>query len=216
MSPQVYDSDDFLVHRDGGNWRVKGSCMPAGSDANRPNSPSIGYSRYNTQRQRIEVWTGSEWLTLVNTRDIKSIAINPFNVRVNGQITNDLPASLPGIALTYIDIPAGYSDFYIVSSMQILCAGNSGEAVYQPFIRLCWSYNRAPSADAIIGYQSVVFPPRSNGQGMATVVTAFGSVENIDDTRPTSVSVYGSKILGGGPMEVYDIFLSVLAWNIGN
>lgn len=220
---RLFDSDEHLISRSGVNHRVKGSAMPAGDDSQRPGDAGVGYTRYNTQRQRLEVWTGSEWLPIVKTRDLKAVTINPYTVRVNGLIAGDLPVaggdpSDPGLALTYTDIPAGYTDLYIVSSMQVLCAAatDNGQPPYQPYASLAWSYDKAPSGTNVIGFQSVVFPRNANAQGTGLIVTANGSVANVDDTRSTSVTVFGRKAPGGGPMQIYDIFLSILAWNTGS
>ena len=41
---------------------VNGMVPPLGNDAQRPSSPEIGTTRYNTQREYVETWNGSNWI----------------------------------------------------------------------------------------------------------------------------------------------------------
>ena len=36
--------------------------LPVGTDINRPSNPSVGYTRFNTDRDSIEYWGGTQWL----------------------------------------------------------------------------------------------------------------------------------------------------------
>ena len=35
---------------------------PLGNTAQRPTSPERGYTRYNTQLERVETWNGTNWI----------------------------------------------------------------------------------------------------------------------------------------------------------
>ena len=41
---------------------VNGMVPPLGNDAQRPSSPELGTTRYNTQREYVESWNGSNWI----------------------------------------------------------------------------------------------------------------------------------------------------------
>ena len=41
---------------------VNGMVPPLGNDAQRPSSPELGTTRYNTQREYVETWNGSNWI----------------------------------------------------------------------------------------------------------------------------------------------------------
>jgi len=41
---------------------VNGMIPPLGNDAQRPSSPELGTTRYNTQREYVETWNGSNWI----------------------------------------------------------------------------------------------------------------------------------------------------------
>jgi len=50
--------------------------IPKGSDAQRPGTPATGFIRYNTDRNVVEVWTGSAWQTSGTPRQVDVINTN--------------------------------------------------------------------------------------------------------------------------------------------
>lgn len=38
--------------------------LPSGTTGQRPGSPQIGYTRWNTDDTKVETWNGSEWVQL--------------------------------------------------------------------------------------------------------------------------------------------------------
>lgn len=50
--------------------------LPYGTDATRPLNPTVGFTRYNSQRQSIEYWDGSNWLA-PGEAILSSQTINP-------------------------------------------------------------------------------------------------------------------------------------------
>jgi len=59
---------------------VNGMVPPLGNDAQRPSSPEIGTTRYNTQREYVETWNGSNWINAAGevesilTQDVEELA----------------------------------------------------------------------------------------------------------------------------------------------
>lgn len=59
---------------------VNGMVPPLGNDAQRPSSPELGTTRYNTQREYVETWNGSNWINAAGevesilTQDVEELA----------------------------------------------------------------------------------------------------------------------------------------------
>lgn len=49
---------------DGSKLGQQGLTIPTGTTAERPASPSVGDTRYNTSLNQAEVWNGSQWGSL--------------------------------------------------------------------------------------------------------------------------------------------------------
>jgi hypothetical protein len=61
--------DNVLTINSTGTGYVKfdgtvGLVLPIGTNSNRPVTPELGQTRYNTERGFVETWNNSEWVTV--------------------------------------------------------------------------------------------------------------------------------------------------------
>ena len=94
--------------------------LPSGTTAQRPNSPSAGYMRYNTSLSQTEIYNGVSWTPLSTLRLITSNLILHLDA-------NDI-SSYPGSGTTWTDLSGQGNNFSVVST-----AFQSGTPSYMDF-----------------------------------------------------------------------------------
>jgi len=213
-----YSSPATAVPKDAANM-TGAAIIPGGVDGGRPGTPSGGMFRYNTTYtpDTMEYYDGTaaSWKRLVNYDQLSSVAIDGYSITVNGLVANDLPSVAPFLALTWIDIPVGYTNLFVTSTYQAFCAYNTtGQPALQPYNYTTYGPAPGPSNANTISFQSVVFGGGANFQGTGMTVNGSGSVSGLNPATSYSVGVYGVKATGGGQVQVYDISINVLAWNV--
>ena len=213
-----YSSPATAVPKDAANM-TGAAIIPGGADGGRPGTPSGGMFRYNTtyNPDTMEYYDGTaaSWKRLVNYDQLALVAIDGYSTTVNGLVANDLPLVGSPLALTWIDIPVGYTNLFITSTYQALCAYNTtGQPPLQPYNYTTYGPAPGPSNATTISFQSVSFGGGANFQNTGMVVNGSGSVSGLNPATSYSVGVYGAKATGGGQVQVYDISINVLAWNI--
>lgn len=87
--------------------------LPKGTDAQRPGSPAVGMTRFNTDRNIIEVYTGSAWqaagvykqVDVINTNYTASVFDQCWVSTTSTAVTVTLPSSpVKGDAVRFFDI----------------------------------------------------------------------------------------------------------------
>ena len=193
--------------------------IPGGPDGGRPGTPSGGMFRYNTtyDPDTMEYYDGTaaSWKRLVNYDQLQSVAIDGYSIVVNGLIANDLPPPGSSLALTWVDIPVGYTNFYVTSSFLVFCGyDTTGQPVAQPYNQTTYGPAPGPSNANLISLQSVVFGSGANFLGSGLAVNGAGAVSGLNPATAYSVGIYSYKGAGGGQIQVYDCIVNVLAWNV--
>ena len=189
--------------------------MPAGPVGARPGSPAGGWQRFDADNRRPEYFDGATWQYLANLRDIDKVFINTYSITKNGLLANDIPAGtgFDALPITYLDIPAGNTHFYAVASLQVTCAySNLGQPVCQPYAFLSVGPAPSPSLAEILGYQSVIFTNASNSQGGALSLNVSAGYAGWDPSVSAGFTISAVKLPGGGQLQIYDAFITVLAW----
>ena len=189
--------------------------MPAGPVGARPGAPAGGWQRFDTDNRRPEYFDGAAWQSLANLRDIDKVFINTYSITKNGLLANDIPAGtgFDALPITYLDIPAGNTNFYAVASLQVTCAySNLGQPVCQPYAFLSIGPAPSPSLAEILGFQSVIFTNASNSQGGALSLNVSAGYAGWDPNVPAGFTISAVKLPGGGQLQIYDAFITVLAW----
>jgi hypothetical protein len=92
--------------------------IPKGTDAQRPGTPATGFMRYNTDRNVVEVWTGSAWQTSGTPRQVDVINTN-YSTSAGEQcwvststtaVTITLPGSpVKGDSIRFLDLARSFS-----------------------------------------------------------------------------------------------------------
>ena len=193
--------------------------MPAGPAGARPGAPAGGWQRFNIDNVRPEYFDGAIWRSIANTQDIDNVFINTYSITKNGLLANDIPAgSQPeALPITYLDIPAGNTNFYAVATFQVTCAyANLGQPVCQPYAFLSIGPAPSPSVAAVLGFQSVIFTNASNSQGGALSLNVSAGYSGWDRNTSAGFTISAVKLPGGGQLQIYDAFITVLAWSTAN
>jgi hypothetical protein len=96
--------------------------IPAGSDAERPPNPNLGYIRFNTERGTVEWWNGSSWIqgqssieqqtitptgiTNVYTLDSSPPSATSILVSINGTVQEaNVAYTVAGDQITFSEVP---------------------------------------------------------------------------------------------------------------
>ena len=190
--------------------------MPAGPAAARPGAPAGGWQRFHTDSGRPEYFDGATWQFFTDLQDIDKVFINTYSISVNGLLAFDIPSgsTAESLPITYLDIPAGNTNFYVVGTFNVYCAYSTlGQPPCQPYAFLTMGAAPAPSKDVLLGFQASTFTSGSNMIGDARSLNVSAGVSGWDSNIPASFTINAVKLPGGGQLQIYDAFVTVLAWS---
>lgn len=152
---------------------------------------------------------------LIYTNAKSQVAIYTFNYSVQGPVLNDIAASPDVSVAGWVDVPAGFTDFYCVSTFSTNVQYDTvGQPTLHPFNFLFVESGAGPTVTANPdAYTSCMWSGILNNYGNGIPLTTAYSKAGLDPAIAHSVTVGAAKLPGGGAIRIYDLQLSVLAWN---
>jgi len=191
---------------DGIAWIGIGATGPAGPQGP-PGPTAVSADPDNN------VTLGSDGLIYLNAKD--TTAIFTFNYSALGPVLGDVPATPAVATCGWIDLPAGFTDVYCVSTFGTACQyDTTGQPTLQPYNLLAVEPGPGPVFGAsATAYTSCSFNGIVNHYGDGVPLTTAASKSGLDPNVAYSVTVGSAKLAGGGAIRVQDVQLTVLAWN---
>jgi hypothetical protein len=191
--------------------------IPGGNQASRPAGAGNGWLRYNTDLvvnsttpgdflEYYDVSTTS-WQQLVTAAQLQGVALDSYvNVSPGNAGFSDLPVSPGSLTRNTVNVPAGYNNFIVYSSVAF-------SATYDTTLGGVGAFNQINQNGVGLGYQAMSFGQSANLFGTQIGTTVFVSTTSAVGVSNTFTQQV-NKDAPNGPVQPLDSSLLVLAWTI--